>query len=60
MNIAYINKGKAKKLPENDKLLKAFQDRDIRLFVNKYKSVIASLKISEVDFIARLRKRLVK
>ena len=60
MQIAYINRGKASKQSETNKRLDAFKDRDIRLFCNKYKEMIKSLNISEVDFIERLKNRLIK
>lgn len=58
MQIAYLNKGKAVKESETEKVLKNFQDRDIRLFVNKHLAEIKALGITEPEFIAQLRTKL--
>ena len=58
MQIAYLNKGKAAKQSETDKLLNAFRDRDIRLSLNKHKEQLEALNISETEFIEQLRTRL--
>ncbi|MFC4212158.1 hypothetical protein ACFOWA_13240 [Pedobacter lithocola] len=60
MQIAYLNKGKAAKQSENEKLLSAFRDRDIRLALNKHKDKIEALNISEPEFILELKNRLQK
>ena len=58
MQIAYLNKGKAVKQSETDKLLSSFRDRDIRLSLNKHKAKLEALNISETEFIEQLKTRL--
>ncbi|KEQ31242.1 hypothetical protein N180_03060 [Pedobacter antarcticus 4BY] len=58
MKIAYLHKAKIKAKPKTDELLEGFYARDIRLTYNKKKKILNDLGISEIQFVAALKKRI--
>lgn len=56
MQIAYLNKGKIKAKSKTDEILESFYLRDIRLSYNKNRKELNSLGISEIEFVADMKK----
>jgi hypothetical protein len=56
MQIAYLNKGKIKAKSKTDELLEGMYLRDIRLAYNKKRKELNSVGISEIEFVAEMKK----
>ncbi|TDQ12804.1 hypothetical protein [Pedobacter metabolipauper] len=58
MQIAYLNKGKAKAKSQTDEMLERFYLRDIKMVWNKRKKELMELGFTEEEFAIRVKQKL--
>lgn len=58
MQIAYLNRGKAKAKPKTDEVLELAYLRDMRMVWLKRKDELSALGLTEQEFVARCKQKL--